>query len=675
MSQASYDYDENSETWPYFVLTTILVPLVPTTLSTLYSCISDNDSNTDNFKSIKNWFKPYNQNEIDNFKKSAKNSKILNKFNLILSFFWSIVFILLYKISNITISISETNFDPWKILDISESATEKIIKSAYRKLSLKYHPDKVDTSSMSQSEIDAVDAAYVLINKAYKALTDETVKENFLKYGNPDGPNEIKHGIALPKFLIDGPSSPLLVLIYVLLIAIILPLVVSSWWNGVKSKTKQGINVNSAHNFMKILINSNPAKLILIDDILKFVSNSTEYLEIDSSLTPEKIHKLLVSYINREPSKDEKLRMKIVSITPNLLSAFIEIAAAFKNTDYCLKIVDAHRSIIQALNIEKNSKNFKFSQILQLPGVDENKIDSKQHILTLGKLLKNPTIDPSKFLGTDKNTTENILNYAKSIPLIEPLECKFNVPGEDFIPPSSTAFINLKFIVKSPAQKSKPSIKDFPKNILETQFLEAQSMDNLRDPMKVVNDQPTLKYKNLSPYFPNDDYFKKNCGWIVFLVSQRDNKILEIPHSITKVDLSNLDLSQDDYSKSKCNISTFKIHLQAPTPKTVGEFQFRLIIRNLAYFGSDLDIPLIMKVEDKPMEPISEKVYEIEDPEADSLAGAMATLRGEAVKKIEFENEYDSSDDEKDSDDEDEEKLWTDIDTDTEVEEDAIDEK
>lgn len=83
--------------------------------------------------------------------------------------------------------------------------------------------------------IDEVDASYVLINKAYKALTDETVKENFLKYGNPDGPNEIKHGIALPKFLIDGPTSPFLVFVYVLLIAVILPLVVGSWWNGVRS--------------------------------------------------------------------------------------------------------------------------------------------------------------------------------------------------------------------------------------------------------------------------------------------------------------------------------------------------------------------------------------------------------------------------------------------------------
>jgi translocation protein SEC63 len=34
-------------------------------------------------------------------------------------------------------------FDPFDILGVDRSATEKEIKKAYRKLSLQYHPDKV----------------------------------------------------------------------------------------------------------------------------------------------------------------------------------------------------------------------------------------------------------------------------------------------------------------------------------------------------------------------------------------------------------------------------------------------------------------------------------------------------------------------------------------------------
>lgn len=673
-SQSRYEYDENSETWPYFVLTTVLVPLVPATLSSLYNLIFDNASNdkkSNTFKSIKGWFKPYNDKDLQSFKSSQKESKIFNKYNFSLIIGWLIVGLLFFKIQSTEIVVSETNFDPWRILEITETASDKIIKSAYRKLSLKFHPDKVDTSSMSQDEIDAVDAAYVLINKAYKALTDETIKENFLKYGNPDGPNEIKHGIALPKFLIDGPSSPILVLVYVLLIAVILPLLVSNWWNGVKSHTKQGINVNTADYLMKIMINASPAKLLTIDNILEIISHSIEYLEIDSSLTTPKIHSILKSYINREKSDNESLRLKIVSITPKLLTSFIEIAAAFKNTDYCLKIVDTHRSIIQALNIEKDSKHYRFKEILQLPGIDSNKVDYKQNIFTLGKLLKKPTIEPSKFLGTDKNTTDKILNYAKSIPLIESLDCNFKVPGEDFIPPSSAAHVNLKFIVKSPMHKSKPSLKDFSKDAIENQYKDEESMENLKNPLKIVEQQPIIKLDYLSPFFPDDEYIRSTCGWIAFLVSQRDNKIIEIPRLINRVDMSNLKLSQDEYSKSNCNISTFKVQLQGPTPAELGDFHFRLVIRNLVYFGSDLDIPLHMKVEDKPIEKPDTDVYGIEDPDEDSIAGAMAQIRGQPVKQVEFENEYESSDDE--NDDKEDEELWTDLDTDTEVEEEEED--
>lgn len=674
MSQSRYEYDENSETWPYFMLTAVLVPLVPVTLSKVYQLTSDVATKSDTFKSVKDWFKPYNQNEIDKFKSSKNKSNLLNKSNLFMLFGWLITALLVLKIIDTEITVSEANFDPWKILDISETASEKLIKTAYRKLSLKYHPDKVDTSSMTQEEADAVDSAYVLINKAYKALTDEVVKENFLKYGNPDGPNEIKHGIALPKFLIDGPTSPFLVLIYVLLIAVILPMLVSNWWQGVKSHTKQDIHVNTADHFMKVMFNASPVKLLVVDDVLEFVSHSVEYKAIDSSLDSEKVFTLLKSYLNRETCNDDALRLKVVAATPKLLVAFIEIAAAFKNTDYCLKIVDTHRSIIQAINSDKDAKSHKFQQILQLPGVDASKVDYNQNILTLGKLLKAPTVEPKKFLGTDEKSTQNILNVAKSIPIIEPLECKFKVPGEDFVPPTSSAHISLKFIVKSAAHKLKPTLEKLSKEVKETQFDEEESMENLKNPMKVVDEQPDLELQTLPPYFPDDEYIKQNCGWVAFLVTQRDNKIVEIPRLISKAETSNLTLSQEEYEESKCQVSTFKLQLQAPTPKELGDYQFRLVIRNLVYFGSDLDIPLVMKVEQQPVDAEKNDVYGIQEPAEDSLAGAMATMRGQPVRKIEFENEYDSSDDE-DDEDEEEEELWTDIDTDTEVEEDALDEE
>jgi len=72
----------------------------------------------------------------------------------------------------------------------------KVLKSQFRKLSLKFHPDKnPDDPLAAQRFID--------LSKAYRALTDETSRANYEKYGNPDGPGSYKVAIALPKFLLE----------------------------------------------------------------------------------------------------------------------------------------------------------------------------------------------------------------------------------------------------------------------------------------------------------------------------------------------------------------------------------------------------------------------------------------------------------------------------------------
>ena len=76
-------------------------------------------------------------------------------------------------------------FDPFAILEIPLESSDKEIKSAYRKLSLKYHPDKNPNDSLAMGK-------FMQITKAYEALTDPTAKENYLKYGNPDGPQPMR---------------------------------------------------------------------------------------------------------------------------------------------------------------------------------------------------------------------------------------------------------------------------------------------------------------------------------------------------------------------------------------------------------------------------------------------------------------------------------------------------
>jgi translocation protein SEC63 len=102
----------------------------------------------------------------------------MNKFNITLAVLWLIIIALGCYISTIKIEVEP--FNPFTILNIPETATEKEIKKAYRDLSRIWHPDK-------QKDNPEASEKFVNIHKAHQALTDEVAKENWIKYGHPDG--------------------------------------------------------------------------------------------------------------------------------------------------------------------------------------------------------------------------------------------------------------------------------------------------------------------------------------------------------------------------------------------------------------------------------------------------------------------------------------------------------
>ena len=76
----------------------------------------------------------------------------------------------------------------YEILEVPESATEKEIKTAYRKLALKWHPDK---NSENKTEAEE---KFKLISSAYSVLSDKDKKKEYdferkngFKMGNGGG--------------------------------------------------------------------------------------------------------------------------------------------------------------------------------------------------------------------------------------------------------------------------------------------------------------------------------------------------------------------------------------------------------------------------------------------------------------------------------------------------------
>jgi DnaJ-related protein SCJ1 len=86
------------------------------------------------------------------------------------------LFVLVLICSAFTISSVSSNEDFYKILGIDRSASEKEMKSSYRKLSAKYHPDRNPGDKSAQE-------MFIKITKAYETLSDPEKRKIYDIYG------------------------------------------------------------------------------------------------------------------------------------------------------------------------------------------------------------------------------------------------------------------------------------------------------------------------------------------------------------------------------------------------------------------------------------------------------------------------------------------------------------
>jgi len=73
---------------------------------------------------------------------------------------------------------------------------------------------------------------FYLINKANDILTDPKKKDNYIKYGNPDGPASYSMSIALPSFLFNPKYQLLVLLMFAIFFLGVIPYFVYKWFNS-----------------------------------------------------------------------------------------------------------------------------------------------------------------------------------------------------------------------------------------------------------------------------------------------------------------------------------------------------------------------------------------------------------------------------------------------------------
>jgi translocation protein SEC63 len=176
--------------------------------------------------------------------------------------------VFLYLLALVSQDGEVNTFDPYTILGVQQEAAVGEIKKAYRKLSLKYHPDKNIGDKVAEE-------MFMRIAKAYEALTDETSKENYKKFGNPDGKQALEVSIGLPKILLDNPKVVLV--LYLIAMVVVIPTAVGFWYANSKQYGEKNIKYETYNAFYTLLQETDRVK-----NLPEVIAASAESREINT---------------------------------------------------------------------------------------------------------------------------------------------------------------------------------------------------------------------------------------------------------------------------------------------------------------------------------------------------------------------------------------------------------
>jgi translocation protein SEC63 len=134
----------------------------------------------------------------------------------------------------------------------------------------------------------------------------------------------------------------------------------------------------------------------------------------------------------------------------------------------------------------------------------------------------------------------------------------------------------------------------------------------------------------------------------VLLGDSKLDKVIVPPIRIT-------DIPTPSSSTGSVETETREFKLTFPAPPQPNLYSFILHLVSDTCLGTDVALPVMMKVEEPPqiteingadVEGDDEDDDGISDPEEDSLAGQMALMKGGRVKRSPVRNEYESSEEE-----------------------------
>jgi translocation protein SEC63 len=681
---------------------------------------------------IKTDYKPEHADLIDTQRRAQRRKQRKVKRFIAMIVGWAIVAVMAYQFQVTArtipkiwnpydiLGIKEVSF-LWRLLtktvaDYRQSASEKEIKSHYKRLSLKFHPDKIRPDPAKNQTLESLNDHFVELTKAYKALTDEDIRNNYIQFGHPDGKQSFSIGIALPTWIVSEGNGKYVVLVYALLLGVLLPYLVGTWWYGTQRMSKEKILIESANNLFQEYeeniteggivgalssgveychafkghkadsgLGKVESRILAPGEITTYAaglsaSDKTKLEELDGGAR-RKALALLWAYLGRVELEDSTLdqeKYEVAPIAHDLNNAFTSITLAFGTTGPILASYAAAQNIVQALPPHA-------SPLLQLPHITPAiakaiEGDARTH-LTLQQYMELPEayrhrLSVGKGLLTESEY-KTALTTARQLPRLQVEKAFFKVTGEKFITPSSLVSFVVKGRFIPPGSDKVPEVNELD---LEDIDPDEDDLDAILGRKKKsakgekTEDKQVFPPLAFAPYFPRDHSPK----WHVFLTDSKQGKIAVPPFTFFAFDKPIF----DENGKPTFNMQTLKAQFQAPPQPGSYTFVMHLICDSYIGFDTKLETTLVVEDASKALEiPAEEDISEPDEgmfltltPKyefncnnfiTDSLAGQMQALRTGAAppKKKKKQEVQESSEDDSNTDEEADETSETDTDT------------
>ena len=484
--------------------------------------------------------------------------------NLWLLAFWAVSAALAAYIAFSQVEEAE-HFDPYKALNVPVGADASVIKKAYRTLSLQYHPDK-------NPDPEATRIFTELITPAYKTLTDDAARENYEKYGHPDGKQAPKLGVALPQWMFGKDGTGPIVLIALVAFGILGPLFLAvcaitrmnryAGSNGVLRQTqyffarelKPHLSAGKAARVLSVAMeyinipyrreHDEPIKRLLASLKSEVDAKDPKFLKRHPAIV--KAHALLLAAAARKTHEvDPALRADlraVMKLFPTLfdealrvfLSPVNQIGYAFARP--ALSLLEFSQCVTQAVapSARKDAKDAKDTKdgsegpvsLLQLPHIDEraaHALARKGKVRGAGELasLAGPEKRAAALAaaGLSAAQVSDVESYLAFVPRAEILEGTIETDGESQIVEMDvvTCTMNVK-LSRGAAAAEPPAAPDGG---------EAAEGEKREKPARVpLVGGAVVRGKDDLPPLPFCEHCDREEGWWIAIVDHAANFVL-----------------------------------------------------------------------------------------------------------------------------------------------------